>query len=83
MRNKSIIIDLFVKQLNYTFNLHKITKLRVKSLNYERFCQNARIYGHARINTSDFFTLGEPLSLLAPENVTISDTQKKIVYNVG
>ena len=33
------VIDLFVKQLNYTFNLHKITKIRVKSLKYGRFCQ--------------------------------------------
>ena len=35
-------------------NTGKIAKIRAK---YGRFCQNARIYGHARINTGDFFTL--------------------------
>ena len=44
----------YSKQHNNAFNLHKITKIRAK---YGRFCQNARTYGHARINTSDFFTL--------------------------
>ena len=47
----------YSKQHNNAFNLHKITKIRVKSQKYGRFCQNARIYGHARINTGDFFTL--------------------------
>ena len=38
--------------------MHKITKYGLKILAlYERFCPNTRIYGHARINTSDLVTL--------------------------
>ena len=50
MRNKSYYI-------NNALNLHKITKIWAKSQKYGRFSTNARIYGHARIDTGDLFTL--------------------------